>query len=105
MTWCYHQPRVVSLCRFTPIPFNIPVKQVSDDYDDEQLVSTEFNIVSLFYDNHIGGVMISVLSSSAIGRGVKPKTIKCVSCFSAKHAALRRKSKDWMAWYQDNMSE
>jgi hypothetical protein len=46
MTWCYHQPRVVSLCRFTPIPFNIPVKQVSDDYDEE-LVSIEFSIVSL----------------------------------------------------------
>jgi len=26
-------------------------------------------------------------------------------CFSAKHAALRRKRKDWLARYQDNVSE
>jgi len=26
-------------------------------------------------------------------------------CFSAKHAALRRKSKDWLARNQDNMSK
>ena len=26
-------------------------------------------------------------------------------CFSAKHASLRRKSKDWLARNQDNMSE
>jgi hypothetical protein len=24
-------------------------------------------------------------------------------CFSAKHAALRRKSKDWLARYQNNV--
>jgi hypothetical protein len=27
-----------------------------------------------------------------------------ICCFSAKHAALRRKSKDWLAWNQDNVS-
>jgi hypothetical protein len=27
-----------------------------------------------------------------------------ICCFSAKHAALRRKSKDWLAQNQDNMS-
>jgi hypothetical protein len=26
-------------------------------------------------------------------------------CFSAKHAALRRKSKDWLARNQNNVSE
>ena len=36
--------------------------------------------------------MVSVLASSAVDRGFKPKTIKLV--FAAKHAALRRKSKD-----------
>ena len=34
---------------------------------------------------------------------IKPKTITLV--FVAKHAALRRKSKDWLAWNQDNVSE
>jgi len=28
-----------------------------------------------------------------------------ICCFSAKHAALRRKSKDWLAQNQDNVSE
>jgi hypothetical protein len=28
-----------------------------------------------------------------------------ISCFSAKHAALRRKSKDWLARNQNNISE
>jgi hypothetical protein len=28
-----------------------------------------------------------------------------IFCFSAKHAALRRKSKDWLARNQDNVSE
>jgi len=38
---------------------------------------------------------------------VKPKTMKLVfnCCFSIKHAALRRKSKDWLAQNQDNLSE
>jgi len=36
----------------------------------------------------------------------KPKTIKIgIWCFSAKHAALRCKSKDWLAWNQDNLSK
>ena len=28
-----------------------------------------------------------------------------ICCFSAKHAALRRKSKDWLARNHDNVSE
>jgi hypothetical protein len=29
----------------------------------------------------------------------------CICCFSAKHAVLRRKSKDWLTWNQNNGSE
>jgi hypothetical protein len=37
---------------------------------------------------------------------VKPKTIELViCCFSAKHASLRKKSKDWLARNQDNESK
>jgi hypothetical protein len=28
-----------------------------------------------------------------------------ICCFSAKNATLRSKSKDWLAWNQDNVSE
>jgi hypothetical protein len=47
--------------------------------------------------------MVSVLASSAVDRGFEPhlgqtKDYKIdICCFSAKHAALRRKSKDWLA--------
>jgi hypothetical protein len=52
-----------------------------------------------------------VLASSAIDRGFEPRTDQSkdfkigICCFSAKHAALRRKSKDWLARNQNNVSE
>ena len=61
--------------------------------------------------NSIGGVMVSVLVSIAVDRGFKPKSgqtndyIIGICCFSANHAALRRKSKDLLARNQDNVSE
>jgi hypothetical protein len=58
----------------------------------------------------IGGVMVSVLSSNAVDRGFKApdqtKDYKIdICCFFAKHAALRRKNKDWLARNRDNVSE
>ena len=59
----------------------------------------------------IGGVMVSVLALSAVDRGFEPwsgqtKDYKIgICCYPAKHAALRRKSKDWLAQNQDNVSE
>jgi hypothetical protein len=55
--------------------------------------------------------MVSVLASSAVDRGFdsrsgKTKNYKIgICCFSAKNAALRRKSKDWLARNQDNVFE
>jgi hypothetical protein len=55
--------------------------------------------------------MVSVLASSAVDRGFEPRsgqTKDCkigICCVSAKHAALRRKSKDWLARNQNNVSE
>jgi hypothetical protein len=57
-----------------------------------------------------GRVMVSVLASSAIDRGFEPCSSQTkdyridICCFSTKHAALRRKSKDWLARNQDNVS-
>jgi hypothetical protein len=56
-----------------------------------------------YFLNRIGGVMVSVLASSVIDRGFEPQSGKTY-CFSAKYAALRRKSKDWLVWNQDNVS-
>ena len=61
--------------------------------------------------NHIGGVMVSMIASSAVDHGFEPRSGKTktykigICCFSAKHASLKRKSKDWLAWNQDNVSE
>ena len=55
--------------------------------------------------------MVSMLASSEVDRGFEPKsgrTKDCninICCFSAKHAALRRKSKDLLARNQNNVSE
>ena len=61
--------------------------------------------------NRIGGLIISVLASSAVDRGFEPRSGQTkdykigICCFSTKHAALRRKSKDWLAQNQDDVSE
>jgi hypothetical protein len=47
--------------------------------------------------------MVSVLASSAVERGFEPWSGQtkdyeiCICCFRVKHAALRRKNKDWLA--------
>jgi hypothetical protein len=59
----------------------------------------------------IVGVMISVLASDTVDRGFEPRTGQTkdynigICCFSAKHAALRRKIKDWLAQNQHPVSE
>ena len=55
--------------------------------------------------------MISVLASRAVYPGLQPPSSQTkdyrigICCFSTKHTALRRKSKDWLAQDQDNVSE
>ena len=57
------------------------------------------------------GVMDNVPASSAVVRGFEHRSGQTkeykigMCCFSAKHAALRRKSKDWLVRNQDNVSE
>jgi hypothetical protein len=61
--------------------------------------------------NRIGSIMVSVLASSVIDCGYEPRsgqTKECkigICCFSAKSASLRRKSKDWLARNQNNVSK
>ena len=55
--------------------------------------------------------MVSVLASITVDCWFEPWSGQTkdyeigICCFSAKHAALRRKSKDWLARNQDNVSE
>jgi hypothetical protein len=58
------------------------------------------SVVVSIHSATIGGVMASVLASSAVDRGFEPQSGQTkdykigICCFSAKHVALRRKSKD-----------
>ena len=55
--------------------------------------------------------MFSVLASSAVDRVFEPRSGQTedykigICCFSAKHATLRRKNKEWLARYHNNVSE
>jgi hypothetical protein len=55
--------------------------------------------------------MVSVLTSSVVDRGFESQSSQTrdykigICCFSAKHSALRRKSKDWLVRNQNNVSE
>ena len=55
--------------------------------------------------------MVSVLASNVADRGFESRSGQTkdytigICCFSAKNAALKRKSKDWLARNQNNVSE
>jgi hypothetical protein len=55
--------------------------------------------------------MVSLLTSSVVDRGFELRSGQTkdykigICCFSAKHAALRSKSKDWLAQNLNNVSE
>jgi hypothetical protein len=55
--------------------------------------------------------MVSMLALSVVDRWFEPRSGQTkdytigICCFSAKHAALRRKSKDWVTRNQVNVSE
>jgi hypothetical protein len=61
--------------------------------------------------NPIGGAIVSILASSAVNRQFEPRLGQTkdyeigICCFSTKHTTLRKKSKDWLARNQDNVSE
>jgi hypothetical protein len=61
--------------------------------------------------DRIGGVMVNMLASSVVDRGFELRSGQTkdykigMSRFSAKHAVLSRKSKDWLARNQNSVSE
>ena len=58
-------------------------------------------------ENHICGALWFACSRRVfVSRAGQTKDCKIgICCFSTKHAAFTRKSKDCLAWNQDNMSE
>jgi hypothetical protein len=75
------------------------------------VISDQNGLLHIHHLNRISGVMVSVLASSVVDRGFESRSGQTkyykigICCFSAKHAALRRKSKDWLARNQHNVSE
>jgi hypothetical protein len=65
-------------------------------------------IFFIVYD--LDGVMVNMLTLSAVDRGFEPRSGQTkdyeigIGCFSTKNAALRRKSKEYSR-NQDNVSE
>ena len=55
-----------------------------------------------------GGFMVSMLTSSVADRGFEPWLDQTkdyqIICFSSKQTVLRRKSRNWLAQYQDSVS-
>ena len=55
--------------------------------------------------------MVREFSSGVVDREFEPQSCQTknykigVCCFSAYHSSLKRKSKDWLARNQDNVSE
>ena len=97
-------------------------KKFKDKFEDAKktnqvLIEKEKESKAILYSeiiskaNRIGGVMVSVLASSVVDHGFKPHSGQTnyykigICCFSAKHAAIRRKSKYWLVQNQDNVSE
>ena len=54
--------------------------------------------------------MVNVLASSAVDCGFEPQAGQTkdykigICCFPTKHAALKKKNKDWLTRNQDNVS-
>jgi len=73
--------------------------------------SSTLIVYYIFTFNRISGIVFSVLVSCAVNRGFEShsgqtKDYKIgICCFSTKHIALRRKSKDWLARNQNNVFE
>ena len=90
------------LCSGWPFPRNVNVEIV--------LECTTFGNAIYILINRISGVMISVIPSSAINRGFEPRSGQTkdytisICCFFAKHSALRRKSKYWLARNENNVT-
>ena len=74
-------------------------------------IATVISLYNTYVFGTVTGVMVSMLTSSALGHGFESwsgqiKDYKIGICsFSTKHTALRRKSKNWLAQNQENVFE
>ena len=82
-------------------------------YHEFMVIIISKDIFSIFplTVNHIGGVMVSMLSSSVVDCGFEPRLSQTkdnkigICYFTTKETTLRRKSKYRLARNKDNVSE
>jgi hypothetical protein len=100
-------PGVFNICQITSgnLVFHAFLNYLTSIGVRQRQLSSWFCIIPLnligtyIYLNRVGGVMVSVLASSAVDRGFEPWSGQTkdynigICCFSANHAALWRKSK------------
>ena len=105
INWVHMFKYWVSVSTFPPSPPPTPHPPTSRMY--MFLMSTLVLLLKFF----ISSVMDSVLASSAVDREFELRSGQTkdykigICCFSLNTPALRRKSKDWLAQNQDNVSE
>ena len=79
----------------------------SDNFNIDFHLTVMHNATKIYFEYHrwCNG---QCAPSSVVDRGFEPRSGQtkdykiCICCFSAKHAALRSESKDWLARNQNN---
>ena len=86
------------------------ILEIISRYNVKHIMTLQIKAITSIL-NHIGGVMVSVLVSSAGDRGFEPRSGQTkdyrigICCFPGMQAALRKKNKDCLARNQDIVSE
>ena len=73
-------------------------KEIEEPFEKDQIGKMVFFILW----NSISDIMVSLLDSSAVDLGLIPNWVRPKA---NKHAALRSRSRDWLAWNRDNVSD
>ena len=90
--------KIISIC---------VIEELTLKYNNTVLFQMEFQ--GSLNQDRIGGVMVSVVASSAVDREIEHRSGQTndyetgICCLSTKHEVLRRKSKDWLTRNQDNV--
>ena len=90
---------------------NIQTTYIRNKINKQNKLSINYTCSLSYPVNRINGVIACVLASSVVDHGFEsgqPQTKDYetgICCFSAKQAALRKKSKDWLARNENNVPE
>jgi len=85
------------------------VEKKCEHIENSKLLYYSYYRQDIHVNNHLTGEVSSMLSLSVIDCGFDPWTVQTKDymklVFAAEHTIWRSKSKDWLAWNQDNVSK